>query len=688
MEAAMTTREQSDRPAKYRHLFTPLDIGRHTLRNRIVMAPHGVSFLAGHGNAVDRIIDYHVERARGGAAMITMSNFVMPPSWRRLGTWGGNLETSAFGGLDLANEPALANAYGRLAGGIHDEGALFVVQLNAGGRQYYTTGMVPFGIPLAAPSALPCPRTRTIPKAMAAWEIEEMVETFAKAARMVRDAGADGVELFAAQGYLLSEFLSPHTNRRDDAYGGSLENRMRFMVEALAAIRHETGPDFLVGLRMNGDDFVEGGFGIEEACKVAGQLADQQMVDYINVSGMTYLDYPGWIADATQPEATFAPQAAAIRAAGRGLPIAVVTRIGRPGKAEEIIASGAADMVGMARALISDPEFPKKAMAGDEDDIRYCTYSNQSCSMGQSLGRGVGCIHNTAVGKEGQLGIGRMRPAAQRKRVLVVGGGPGGMAAARVAAERGHSVRLLERNTELGGQLRYIARMKARREFAEVTRWLTHRLNRLGVTIETGIAADRAVIAAASADALVMATGSFPGRSGQSAFRADMQNLPGMDPLSIFTVFDVFERPQQIGRRVVIVDEDPHLSAAYVAEHLADNGHAVTIVTPQLYPARELHPAFVPALYRALRSKGVEIVADTQTMEVAGGTLVCRTHFTGQDRRIVFDGLILAMGNVADNDLAHEARGIAGEIFEVGDCVAPRRIDDAILDGERAGWMI
>ena len=428
----------------YKRLFSPLQLGHVTLRNRIAMMPHAVMFGAGYGSAIDRTIAYHVERAKGGAALIIMSNFLMPDSWRRLGSWGGALETTAFGGLDLANDFSLQPHYRRMIDEIRAHGAHFISQLNASGRQLRSPGTTQFGLPLYAPSPLPCPRTGEIPKEMDHQDIAEYVKTMVDAALNMQQAGGAGVELFAAQGYLLHEFLSPATNKRKDEYGGSLENRMRFLLDTMAAIRNAVGSNFLIGVRMNSVDNVPGGLRIEDSIEIARRLRDRG-ASYVNVSGLTSLHYPGWISDITAPEAQFAPYAGEIREAVAGLPVCVSSRIATPEDAEAVLAAGQADFIGMARALISDAELPLKAQRGDRAAIRICTYSNQNCIVGLDRGRGVGCVHNPAVGREAQLGSGTMRRAANRRKVAVIGGGPAGMAAARVAAERGHDVTLFEK---------------------------------------------------------------------------------------------------------------------------------------------------------------------------------------------------------------------------------------------------
>lgn len=674
--------------ATYGRLFSPLRLGHVTLRNRIAMMPHAVMFGAGYGSAINRTIDYHVERAKGGAGLIVMSNFLMPASWRRLATWDGALQATALGGLDLANERSLQPDYRRMIDDIHAHGACFVSQLNASGRQLRSPGTTQFTIPLFAPSPLPCPRTGEIPREMSVADIEEYIATMADAAVNMREAGADGVELFAAQGYLLHEFLSPSTNKRDDAYGGGLENRMRFLVDAIRAIRRVAGDDFLVGVRMNGSDGVPGGLEIEDSVAIAERLRDEP-IDYLNVSGLTSLRYPGWIADVTAPEAQFAADAQSIRAAVSGLAVCVSSRIATPEAAEAILAAGQADFVGMARALISDPELPVKAARGDRDGIRICTYSNQSCIVGLDRGRGVGCIHNVAVGREAQLGIGMMRPAARPKRVAVVGGGPAGMAAARVAADRGHAVHLFEKEGELGGQNRMTAAIESRKGFAEIDRWQSVMLRRSGVGIHLGTAMSCAELKREDFDVVVVATGSVPKPGGYTSLRPQAAGIAGADADHVFTAWDAFRRPDAFAGHVVVIEDDPHLSGTAAAERLAALGLRVTIVTPHMHAGADLPVHHAPALYRRLAGIGIDVHAATFVTAIEDDGLLCEARFGERRWRLAgVDRVVIAMGNEANNGLARDLADARMATMVVGDAVAPRQVDAAILDGERAGWMI
>lgn len=673
---------------EFPHLFSPFRLGPVELKNRIVMAPHGVSFLGGHGSSIQRVIDYHLERARGGAGMIVMSNFMVPPSWLRLGSWGGLLPVTPLGNLDVLNEPTYADAYGKLVDGLAHYGARFVAQLNAGGRQHATPGVVAYGLPLLGPSAIPCPRTGAIPKAMTLGEIAEFVDTFAESARRVKAFGGDGVEIFAAQGYLLSSFLSASTNRREDVYGGDLASRMRFLSEVVEAVRSACGSEFVVGVRMNGNDQVPGGTTLKEATAVAERLGRSGMVDYLNVSGMTYAAFPGWIADMTAPEALFADDAGAIRSAC-GLPVSVVSRISSPAAAERILERGQADLVGMARALISDPDLPNKAARGDVEDIRLCTYSNQSCIMGLEAGRGMGCLHNPAVGKETHLGEGRLRKAERLKRVVVVGGGPAGMAAARVAAERGHKVILVEKSKQLGGQNLLTSMMPMRKGFHEVTRWLTHRVSKLKVEVILDHEVDAAAVLSYKPDAVIVATGSRSRRSGFTSFRPDRDGIEGLTGANAWSAAEALINPAALGASVLVIEDDPHLTGVFVAEHLASLGKKVTIVTPHIQPGRELVPGHLPAIFRRLSALGVTIQVGAIPERIEVNTLWCvETYGTRRFPIGPADGFVLAMGNIANDRLLASLERTFENVIAAGDCVTPRRIDNAIFEGERAGATV
>ena len=673
---------------QFKLLFSPLTIGPMTIRNRIVLAPHGFSSPSGYGDTVERLINYLAERAKGGVGMIIKSDYVLPRSWEHMGSWGGLLPLTDDGPLSTCNDDNLIPAYRRLAERVHQHGAKILVQLNAAGRQGAGRWTSSYGLPPWAPSPLPCPVNGQIPKEMEVEDIQDYVEAYAHGARNMREAGFDGVELFSAQGYLLSEFLSPHVNKRTDVYGGSLENRMRFLLDSLAAIRKEGGEEFVVGVRMNGDDYAPDGVTMDMGVQVALRLAESGMVDYLNISGMTYLSWPGWIAEMTSPPGLFTHLSGAIRRAAPGVPICVVGRIRDPAQGETILADGHADMVGMVRALLADPELPRKAQEGRLEDIRHCTYSNV-CLIRRFQGRGLGCLQNPAVGHEGELGMGTLKPAVKKKRVIVVGGGPGGMAAARVAAQRGLRVTLYEKGNELGGQNNLTSRIRTREYFGEITRWQSHELYKAGVEVRLETEATPKMVLEERPYAVVVATGSTPLRTGYSSHRPDVMELPGAEQENVLTVWDVFADRERVGQRVVLIDDDPHMAGIYTAEELAEWGREVEVVTPGVHPGRDIELNLVPSLYRRILPKGVVLSPNTLVKEIRGGEVVSYNRYTGEERRIEgVDTVVLAMGNRANNELYFALKGKVGELHAIGDCVAPRKVEDAIFDGERVGRML
>jgi NADPH-dependent 2,4-dienoyl-CoA reductase/sulfur reductase-like enzyme len=303
-------------------------------------------------------------------------------------------------------------------------------------------------------------------------------------------------------------------------------------------------------------------------------------------------------------------------------------------------------------------------------------------------GRGLACLHNPAIGREKELGIGSLKGASKKKKVVVVGGGPAGMAAARVAAQRGHDVTLIEKDHELGGQNRMTVKIASRASYSEVTRWQRLELERSGAKVRLGTTATAASILGEKPDAVVIAAGSLPRKTGYSSLRPTVERLPGVDQTNVFTVWDVFDAGKKLGKTVALIDEDPHMSGIYTAEYLADRGHTVHVVTPQVHPGDYLEISFVPDLYRRILPKGVQIHANTFITRIEGARLMLEDRYTGQPRSLEgIDAIVLAMGNRANDGLYRELKGKVA-VHAVGDALAPRRLDEAIIDGERIGRMI
>jgi hypothetical protein len=339
--------------------------------------------------------------------------------------------------------------------------------------------------------------------------------------------------------------------------------------------------------------------------------------------------------------------------------------------AERLLEEEKADLIGMVRALIADPELPAKARRGKVGDIRGCTY-NQLCVMRRTSGKGLACVQNPALGHEGRLGIGTLQPAAKRRNVVVVGGGPAGLAAAWTAAARGHHVTLFEAAPELGGQNRLARQVRSRARLGEATRWLIHQAARFSVNLKIGQRAGAADVLALDPEVVVLAAGSSPLRSGYSGHRPEVAEVPGVRLEHVFSVWDVFERLPAIGPHVLVYDDDPHLSALFAAEHLIDQGHTVTIATPNLHPGRGIEPAFIPDVLRRVRPKGLALSPNQLLDEIGPGWVRLRDRYAATTSVVrPIDAVILATGNRANDDLAPELAGKVEQLRLIGDCLAP-----------------
>jgi 2,4-dienoyl-CoA reductase-like NADH-dependent reductase (Old Yellow Enzyme family) len=649
-------------------LFSPLEVGSLTLKNRFVSPPHGTYF-AEDGLVSDRQLDYYETLARGGVGMIVTGSWAV---WPR--TMPNSLTNRAV-------DPRAAAGHRRLARTVHAYDVALLAQLHESGRQGYSGA---HRGPLLAPSPLPDPVVREVPKEMEHAEIEELVDHFVRAAVAMREAGWDGVEVFAAQGYGLAQFLSPQMNHRLDEFGGGLEGRSRLLCTVLERVRAAVGPDWVVGVRMNGSDCVPGGAELSDAVALATLLCATGEVDYLSISGASNETYPLWIADMGHPPGLFVDLAAEIRRSV-DRPVLVTTRITTASQAEQIVASGAADLVGMNRALIADPELPAKARRGADGEIRPCVGSNQGCIGRIVSGASMRCTVNPRVGEpRGQEGL------VTPRRIVVVGAGPAGLEAAVTAAERGHGVTLLEAGAEIGGQLALAAQVPSRSEFGRIVDHLRAELARLGVEVRLGHAADVATVRALSPEEVVLATGSRPIRTGYSTAFPGRPVLPGHDRPHVLTATEVFARRDAIARRVVVLDDDPHGQATTVAELLAPD-HEVTLVCRSTSVGLWGGPANQEFLYTRLQQGAVRILSSTWASAIEPAEVVCHpTHAPDDLFRLAADTVVVATGNRVVDDLYHDlVDQLPGvPVHRVGDCLAPRLLDHAFWDGYRVATAI
>lgn len=533
--------------------------------------------------------------------------------------------------------------------------------------------------PVLAPSPVPCPANREIPKEMDVAEMAEIRDSFVAAALRIQAGGFDGVELHAGHGYLLGQFLSPLTNRRTDDYGGSLANRLQYPIEVIRAVREAVTRGFVVGIRLSADEFFPGGLAIEDTTEIAARLEASGLIDFIDVTVGISATFPVIVGDMSFPPGYEVELATAIKARSGSLPIFTTGRINDPLLAERVLAEGRADMIGMTRATICDPELPAKARQGKLDDIRRCIACNQGCVGRLLKGVEISCLQNPAVGRERELGEGTLVSASRTKRVLVVGGGPAGMEAARVAALRGHRVTLYERRERLGGQLNLVARVPGKEEFGEVVRYLEGQLAKLGVEVKLGQEVDEGLVRRLAPDAVVVAAGSEPARPP----------LEGAETATVLTAEEILASGRDVGRRVVVYEDDFHLQAPAVIELLARRGVQVEVVTPLLVAGMDLPPMNLMTFYHRAMGDGVSFTPSHSIRKLNGRSVVIYNVFTQAEKTLhEIDAIVVATGNRARSELVRAIRGKVPEVHAVGDCVSPRKALEAIHEGHLAGRAV
>jgi 2,4-dienoyl-CoA reductase-like NADH-dependent reductase (Old Yellow Enzyme family)/thioredoxin reductase len=650
----------------FQHLFTPLRLGHVTLRNRIVSTPHATRF-GKDGYVTERYIRYHREKARGGAGLVQCfgSMSIHPSSpvldWNGIKNW------------DDSSVPSL-EAFARA---IHAEGAHVMAQITHRGRRGWSG---PGEQALVAPSDVPERENREIPHTLDRAAIVDIVRAFAAGALRLKRAGFDGADLCAYARHLIDQFWVPSVNRRTDEYGGSFENRLRFAVEVIGAIRAAVGREFILGMRVSGDELIPDGLHLEDVVEIVRALDALGQLDYFTVSGSTG-ETPRFhqklmpFADA--PQGVYAPLAARIRQEVR-VPVIYAGRVVDPRHAERLLADGACDLVAMTRALMADPWMPRKAAEGRLDDIRMCVGMQEGCLGRSNRGLTLSCAQNPVTGREGELG--ELVPASTRRRVVVAGGGPAGLEAARIAALRGHDVILYERTAALGGQVLVAARAPLRPGYGEAVHWLARQLRKTTATVRLLTEATVERILADRPDAVVVATGAVPRRA----------EVPGADLPGVVTVEDVLSGAAVAGPRVVVVDATGRIQAGLAADCLAIEGRAVSILTPHHTVCDNTEGSTKEPLLERLYQRDVAMIVDTALVAIeadGAGRLRMRAANEYSGRELTLDGVdtvVLAYGARAVDGLYSALQGRVPEVVLVGDAMAPRLLHDALLEGTRA----
>jgi 2,4-dienoyl-CoA reductase-like NADH-dependent reductase (Old Yellow Enzyme family)/thioredoxin reductase len=641
------------------HLLSPLTIGGVTIRNRAFSTAHGTGFAEG-GVINDRLIEYHRARAQGGIGLIVLEATSIDGAPIGIGSRGANLRNVSDDVIPY---------YRRIADVIHAEGTKLFCLLSHSGRN---TTMGPDGQPPVAPSPIPMDRTRDIPHELEPDEIARIVRNFAAAARRCRDGGLDGVELSFTHGNLVQEFLSPASNKRTDAYGGSEENRLRFAREIVEACRAAIGPDFVFGIRYSADELVADGYHLDDGIRYAQKLVEWGKLNFVDVSAGTNssmwsrsIHYPT-ISSGPKP---LVPLAKAMRAA-LDVPVFCIGKIADPGEANAIVAQGEADMVGMTRAHIAEPAIIRKLMEDRADDIRTCIHGNEGCFARQQRVGDITCVYNPRTGREHTWE--RLVPTDKPKSVLVIGGGPAGLEAARVAAKRGHDVTLHEKTGVLGGQVRLLARTPYRQDYVQIVDWLERQARKAGTLVRLNSALTADDVLALAPDVVIVATGA-----------ADVRpDVPGADLPGVFTAREVLAGAN-LGKRVVIGDWDGRHMAMSVAEALAQRGHDVEIVTAAFYVGNDADLLTWRPAFERLQKLGVRMTPMEEIVELRPGTLVSQ-RMDHTSRTVEADSIVLCSKGRSENNLYRALKGRVAELFAVGDCWSPRQIEQAIYEGSRA----
>ena len=640
----------------FKHLFQPIRIGPLTVKNRLLMSAMSINFgVDDRGWVNDQLIEYFRVRARGGVGMMLVG--------------GGGVHPS---GVELPHLPALWEdgcipSLSRMVKAVRPYDTLFGVQLMHGGRQSYHDHKV-------APSAIPAPAVvKGIPKALTLMEIDEIVAAFGDAARRCRDAGFDFIEIHGAHGYLINQFLSPNSNIREDAYGGAFENRFRFLVDIIRNIRSKTGSEFPIGVRMNGDDYVDGGWTLEDAKRLS-PILEAEGAAYLHVSAGVYGSRQLTIPSMYVPQGCFVHLAEAIKPLV-SIPVVTAGRIKRPDMADRIIRTGQADVVALGRSLLADPDWPNRARSGDTSRIRPCIGCCLACIHAVLALEPGSCVVNPEVGREYLLGA--PVTASEFRKVLVIGAGPAGMAAARMAALRGHRVLVLDEKRHVGGLAHAAAIPPGRSEIMDLVDYLERELSRLDVEIRLDTPIDARIIDTEAPDIAIVASGSMP----------EVPLVKGLfqSQMNVFTMLEVLENHADVGKKAIVLGGNQ--AGLVVADHLAELGCHVVVLHRNSHFAEEMssndrfylrerlkaHPVklFKKVSIKRFLSHGVKFRSDGNLLEI-----------DGFDTVVVSD----AMTSIKKPLELFRDRPIA--VHVIGDAKSPRTIQFAQSEAEEVGRQI
>jgi 2,4-dienoyl-CoA reductase-like NADH-dependent reductase (Old Yellow Enzyme family)/thioredoxin reductase len=655
---------------KYTHVNKPIKIGPIEIKNRIVRPAHGT--LIGQGTINDSLIGYHEERAKGGVALSIVE--IM------------GVHSSSLGALN-SFDPSLDESYPKLVNACHDHGMKIFQQLWHGGHNVAMPSLD--GSPPWSSSDVRGLHSAQTPVPMTIPMIKEVISSFAEAAKKCEEWGVDGVEIHCAHGYLPAQFLSPATNTREDEYGGKLENRARFIIELLEAVRSAVSPNIAVGVRV-APDALEGGAGIEEYKYIVKALEDRQLIDYVNISLGNYQTFPKMIGGMHEP-AGYEMDTSAILSASTKLPTIVVGRFRTLEEADQIIRSGDADMVGMVRALIADPYLVSKSLNDNADDVRPCIGCNQGCVAGiyKPVFPVMGCTVNPAVGLERLFSEALIQPAEKEKRIVVIGGGPAGMEAARVAALRGHNVSLYEAQKQLGGKLRYAALAPTRAGIRDIAVWQEEQLYKHGVNVHLNTFIETEDVYKLTPDLVIVAVGATPRCDGKQLSNPG-EKIILKNNSTIRTSVDLFEEAENFKDKfVTVIDDLGEYEAIACAEYLLSKGANVNYVTRHTSFAPHVEYALMtePALKRLYGSRFKLFLRSRVTSFDGNFVSILPTYIDLVEEAELLpsvDVIYVSSGTSNSDCLNFSGEETSIEVAYIGDARSSRSLVEAIADGYKS----
>jgi 2,4-dienoyl-CoA reductase-like NADH-dependent reductase (Old Yellow Enzyme family) len=648
------------------HLFSELSLGRTKVKNRSFSAGHATRLVEPDGTVGERLLAYHQARAEAEIGMIVTEVNVVHPTYEPQNRLSVTSDSCIPGLRRLAE---MGRPYDcRMVGQLFHPGRVAGVSVDGSIMQTF------------APSEMPDEVYKNIPKPLSNAQIWEIIDSYSKGGRRMAEAGLDGIEIISSMGYLPSQFLNPRLNQRDDEFGGGLEGRLKFLREIIAGIRKDAGDDILLGIRISSDEMDDEGMRPGETIEALRILEQDGQLDYFNIIAATTATYDGWmhiIPHMVHEPGYLAPLAKDVKEAV-ALPVFIAGRVNQPQEAERLLASGQADMIGMVRAHICDPHFTLKAKEGRVDDIRACIGCNQAC-IGHGLkGHSISCIQFPETGRE--LSYYAKPKVDQAKRVIVVGGGPGGMKAAAVAAERGHAVTLFEKDARLGGQALLAQLLPDRSEFGGIVTNLAREMEIHGVDVQLNSEVTAEQISDFAADAVIVATGARP----------QIPQLEGLDESAhVLDSWAVIRGEANVGKSVVIWDWRSDWVGLGIAQMLAENGCHVRLAVNGIVPGERIPSMVRDHAVGELHKLGVEITPYVRLFG-ADADSVYFQHVTSK-MPVIMENVDTLVSHHAPRRMAEledALHGLGIEAVAIGDCVNPRTAEEAVLEGLRAGMAI